>query len=201
MKAVAMAVSKGRCGNADIVAVVTAATCFIKRGSSCQNGCDEGAEMFPEGRMGGAGGAGVEDRPALRLRWRPRREGGLALRDSAAASTRTSPSARICLPNKLNLSSSDSRKSLLFCSYIPERRAETAFASANSARRVLTSLLSETSERSLASSASRTESSFLKLSMRVSRTARSASSGLIGVSESGCEVGTGGLDKAVIRAS
>ena len=201
VKADAMADSKGKCGRADMVAVVTAATCLVNSGSSCQKGCEEVIGLFPEGGVGGAGGVGAEDRPALRLRWWPWREEGLVLRDSTAASARTLPSARICLPNKLNLSNSDSRKSLLFCSYIPERRAETAFASANLARRVLTSLLSDTSERSLASSASRTESSFFKLSMRVSRTARSASFGLIGVSESGCEVGTGGLDRAAIRAS
>ena len=38
VKAEAMADSKGKCGRADMVAVVTAATCLVKRGSSCQNG-------------------------------------------------------------------------------------------------------------------------------------------------------------------
>ena len=42
----AIAISKGRWGRADIVAVVTAATCFVKRGSSCQNGCEDGSVLW-----------------------------------------------------------------------------------------------------------------------------------------------------------
>ena len=44
VKAEAMAVSKGRCGRADMVAVVTAATCLVNKGSSCQKGWEEGGD-------------------------------------------------------------------------------------------------------------------------------------------------------------
>ena len=108
VKALAMAVSKGRCGKVDIVAVVTAATCFVNRGSSCQKGWEDGVDSS----TGGAGGVGtgVEARPVLQLRWWPRLEEGLGLHDSEAALVSlVFPSVIICFPRRLSLSSSDSQ--------------------------------------------------------------------------------------------
>ena len=48
-----------------MVAVVTAATCLVNKGSSCQKGCDEGGDSADVG----AGGRGtVSTRPEERLR-------------------------------------------------------------------------------------------------------------------------------------